>query len=618
MHEFFMAIGLLSSMLLTDGEATDGHLQNLPEFSVLERHVANFEPAGTYPQLVSNLRFEPKIDLQSRNFAEAQGDVSIRGGIFESASFKVGASSLFDPQTGHYSAEIPISPAMTSEPRVSVGLENSLAGFNSTVGTLRYDLKPISVGFHGAFNIGVSEGGLNRQGLYGAIASNPGNSKRTFGLDFDVARSESNGVLPYGDHDFNRYVGRMQIQTQNTQTDFLAGYQSKNFGWPNMYTPFGRNEREELQTRLLLLNHRRNYGTGDFVEVAGYYRRNKDHYTFDRFQPETFEAFHETTVWSVSFEGRHTLSDSPFSVNYNGQFVADKIDSTALVFGDFRSRSYIKIGVIPEWRFNLAPDRELIVKSGAIFDHTNRDGSAGSPLFGLEVISRRDNRSQERFYIEYSESSQVAGYTAIASNPNGGLFRGNQNLSRENSTNLEAGFEFKRERWSGHLAVWYRLESDLLDWTFSFEDAFARTANNVDINNLGFELIYARRWSKLDLILGYTFLRKTEDYDSAAVDASFYALNFPRHRLTLAAVWRPLTNWEIRSDNEIRLQEPSTLRRSSNKAVISYLSLSWKAPFFQGIELIGAVDNLFDSEYEEIPAVPASPRQVSFSAIYHW
>ena len=585
---------------------------------MLERRVANFEPAGTYPQLVSNLRFQPKVDLQSRNLAEAQGDVSLRGGIFENTSFKVGASTLFDPQTGHYSAEIPISPAMTSQPEIITGLQNSLAGFNSTVGTLRYGLTPIAEGFHGALNFGVGEGGLNRQGIYGAIANHPGNSERKFGFDFDMARSESDGVLPYGDHEFNRYVGRMQIQALNTQTDFLAGYQSKNFGWPNMYTPFGRNEREELQTSLLLLNHRRIYGSGDFIEITGYYRRHKDHYTFDRFQPEIFQGFHETTVLSAGFEGRHTFSASQFYVNYSGQFTADEIDSTALVFGNFQSRSYAKIAVIPEKRINLAQNRELIIKAGATLDYTNRDGSTGSPLLGLDLINRKNKQSQERFYIEYSESSQVAGYTAIASNPNGGLFRGNQRLSRENSSNLEAGFDIKRETWSGHFAVWYRLENDLLDWTFTFENSFARTANNVDIDTFGLELNYARRWLKVDFNLGYTFLRKAEDYGSATVDASFYALNFPRHRFTMAAVWRPLTNWEIRSDNEIRIQEPNSLRRSSGKAVISYLSISWKVPFFQGIEVIGSIDNLFDSDYEEIPAVPGSPRQISFSANYRW
>ncbi len=613
-----MPIGMLPTLLLADIEPADGQIQNLSEFSVLERRVANFEPAGTYPQLVSNLRFEPKVDLQSRNLAEAQGDVSLRGGIFENTSFKVGATSLFDPQTGHYSAEIPISPAMMSEPQVTTGLENSLAGFNSTVGTLQYGLNPIATGFHGTLNFGAGNGGLNRQGLYGAIAGNSGNSERIFGFDFDIARSESNGVLPYGDHDFNRYVFRMQTQTQNSQTDFLAGYQSKNFGWPNMYTPFGRNEKEELQTRLFLLNHRRVYGSDNFIEITGYYRLHKDHYTFDRFQPELFEGFHKTTVGSAGFEGKHTLSASQFSLNYSGQFVADKIDSTVLVFGDFRSRSYTKLAVIPESQFNLARNRKLTIKAGATLDYTNRDGATGSPLFGLDLIHSGNNKSQERYYFEYSESSQVAGYTAIASSPNGGLFRGNQRLSRGNSANLEAGFDLMRETWSGHLAVWYRIDKDLLDWTFNFDNSNARTANNVDVDIFGIELIYAHRWQKLDVNLGYTFMSKAEDYGSATVDASFYALNFPRHRITMAVVWRPLSNWEIRSDNEIRLQEPNSLRRSSNKAFLSYLSLTWKTPFFQGIEFVAAIDNLFDSDYEEIPAVPGSPRQISFNAIYRW
>ena len=54
-------------------------------------------------QVRANL-VEPRVDLQSRNMAEAQGDVSIRGGIFENTGFRVGSATLIDPQTGHYFA----------------------------------------------------------------------------------------------------------------------------------------------------------------------------------------------------------------------------------------------------------------------------------------------------------------------------------------------------------------------------------------------------------------------------------------------------------------------------------------------------------------------------------
>ena len=85
----------------------------LPAVTVYSPRVANQSPTATFAMPVSALRFEPRVDLQSRNFAESQSDVTIRGGIFENTGFTIGAVSLFDPQTGHYFAEIPVAPVKT-------------------------------------------------------------------------------------------------------------------------------------------------------------------------------------------------------------------------------------------------------------------------------------------------------------------------------------------------------------------------------------------------------------------------------------------------------------------------------------------------------------------------
>src|SRR6188508_2711709 len=90
----------------------------LPALSINTDRVANEMPATTFAMPVTALLFEPKVDVQARNFAEAQADVSIRGGIFENTGFKLGALALFDPQTGHYFSEIPVAPAMLASPQV--------------------------------------------------------------------------------------------------------------------------------------------------------------------------------------------------------------------------------------------------------------------------------------------------------------------------------------------------------------------------------------------------------------------------------------------------------------------------------------------------------------------
>jgi vitamin B12 transporter len=135
----------------------------------------------------------------------------------------------------------------------------------------------------------------------------------------------------------------------------------------------------------------------------------------------------------------------------------------------------------------------------------------------------------------------------------------------------------------------------------------------------GFELVAVMNSNRFDLILGYAYLEKDADYGLATVDASFYALNFPRHRLTAAIVGRIIPGLELRLDNEYRLQEKNSLRViGGNEAVLSSLGLYWLPAKLAGLELSLRVDNLWDSRFQEVPAVPASRRQWAVGAAWHW
>ncbi len=79
------------------------------------------------------------------------------------------------------------------------------------------------------------------------------------GFQGEYSHSQSDGTVEYGDHDFSRASGRVQLSGPQSQTDIFYGSQQKFFGWPNMYTSFGVNETEDLDTELFLVNHQQNY-----------------------------------------------------------------------------------------------------------------------------------------------------------------------------------------------------------------------------------------------------------------------------------------------------------------------------------------------------------------------
>lgn len=585
----------------------------LPAMHIHSSRVANQTPAGVSVMPVSALRFEPRVDVQARNMAEHQADVALRGGLFENTGFKLGAVTVYDPQTGHYLAELPVAPAMLTPPEILVGARNAAEGFNAGVGSVASSWRRIEGRGEAAVSFGNH--GFNAQSFYeGWVGRRLG--PVSVAADVSWSRSESDGSVPFGDHDFDRVAGRVQLRSDRGQTDFFGGYQAKFFGWPNLYTPFGFNETENLQTLLVAANHRQSYGAGSWWQGGAYYRRNKDDYEFNRAVPGALNPFQHTThVRGAAFEGRHAAGD--FALVYHAAWMDDHLRSTALTAGRFKDRAYWRLAMVPEIGRAL-PGGRWTLRLGAVYDDTDRDDAAVSPIFALDWRPGAAGAAVSQVYLEYAETTQVASYTALNSSPRSGLFRGNPALGRQTMRNLEVGARGEWQGWQFEAAIFRRWNDDLVDWTFR-RGVLARTANPVDLRVSGLELIALRRTPRFDAVLSYAWLDKRADYGAALVDASFYALNFARHRITAAAVARWPAGWEVRVDNELRWQQENFLRTAGGaSAFLTSVGVHFAPRQLPPLELAIQVDNLWEDDFQEVPAVPAAGRQYSASAVWRW
>ncbi|GAB0109464.1 TonB-dependent receptor plug domain-containing protein [Pseudoalteromonas distincta] len=575
---------------------------------------ANKLPVGTFDSPISNLEYDPRVDLQSRNMAEAQADVTIRGGIFENTGFRVGSATLLDPQSGHYFAEIPIAPQMLSGPDVLTGADNALYGMNSSVGTVSFGWKPIITG--GSVSLGTGTNDFNLQSIHAAKNTQLDSLVNyTLGFEGEYSHSQSDGTIDNGDHDFSRASARVQLASEHSQTDLFFGSQDKFFGWPNLYTPFGVNETEDLETRLWMLNHKQNYANDSNFEVSAYYRTHDDHYIYSRENPSAFEAFHKSEVKSLGLSGRHAQSDA-LAINYSAQFIDDSIESTTLE-NNFTSRKYYKLSILPEYTIALK-NQQLTFRLGAAYDDTNRDDAEVSAIGDITLNTQNSDGTAQTLYLSYAQASQVAGYTAIGGSDSGGLFRSNYNLERETTSNLELGLLLEEQSWQLNSAIFYRKDNNLTDWTFNFDSTSARFANPVDIDTAGVEFLATKHFDTAKLIASYTYLHKSENYGAADIDASFYALNFPDHRLTLGAVYNPTDILEFRIDNEWRTQHKNALRNGNDNALFTQLTLKITPPQLSNLFITLAADNLWDESFEEIPGTPGRGKQYTLSATYSW
>lgn len=580
--------------------------------TILSPRVANQDPVFTVATPASALRYEPAVDLQARSFAEGQADIAIRGGTFANTGFTLAGLPLYDPQTGHYYAELPVAPGMLTTPSIAVGADLAVGGgWNATAGGVAYDWRPVRVG--GEVSIGAGDWDSWRAGtLVGADLG------KGWATDFSAGFSNSDGPFANADHEISRYSARLQHQGEGSATNLLVAYQDKFFGWPNLYTPFNSPETEDIQTLLIAGTHRWMPANDDgYFEVGAYWRRNDDNYAFNRFSPvPAIPPFkHTTHVTALGGRGRFVIDDQN-ALDVRLWVLADEIESTSLRFGRFYSRTHITGGAYYNHQSDLASGGEFALRSGIGYDTTNRGGDAVTPVIELALLP--ESEIWQRLALSYSTASQAPSYTAVAGNPNGGLFRGNPNLDRATSRTLDLTAAFATEAWTGSIGAFYREDDELIDWTFR-NDFWARSAAAVDLETYGIEAYAQRSWETVDLQLGYTWLEKDEDYGGLPVDGSFYALNFPNHRFTAAIVWRVTSNFDVRLDNEFRVQEPNPLRRNStDDAWLSAIGLYWRPSFSEQLELSLQVDNLWDSDFEEVPATPASPRLVAVGATWRW
>jgi hypothetical protein len=485
---------------------------------------------------------------------------------------------------------------------------------NATVGSIHYGWRPIRTG--GAGSIAVGEFNLRRAELYQGFAAAVGQAGTRFGVDVALAHSESDGSIAFGEHEFDRGNVRLQRADDRSQTDLFAGYQGKRFGWPNMYTPFNSNETENLQTTLFALNHRMDFGGEEFLELGAFHRRNKDDYAFDRRAPLGPVHPFQHTTWASGVAGSGRRELGWMAVNLRAEILADELTSSSLRFGRYRSRTLTKIAMVPEKVWGAADGTLTRVKAGVSHEDTNRDSGSLSPVF--EIAREFPSAALRRLSFSYVKTSQVPTYTALNSSASAGLFRGNPDLGRERAHNLELGIAGMLGGWTTEAAVFWRRHDSLVDWTFQ-QGVTARTAGAVDMDVGGLEILARRSWQAGDVVVGYTGLTKDADYRGAPVDASFYALNYARHRLTAAATLRLGHGFELRMDNVVRIQAANMLRVvGGDDALLTAVSVSFQPPRWHGVEFAVHVDNLWDSDFQDVPAVPAARRQFSVSAGYVW
>ena len=89
------------------------------------------------------LQYLPGIDVRTRGANGAQADISMRGGTFDQVVVLLNGVNLTDPQTGHYTLDLPVDISQIERIEVLQGTGMNLFGLSAFSGAINIITKPV-------------------------------------------------------------------------------------------------------------------------------------------------------------------------------------------------------------------------------------------------------------------------------------------------------------------------------------------------------------------------------------------------------------------------------------------------------------------------------------------
>jgi len=415
------------------------------------------------------LRYLPGIEMQSRGPLGAQSDVVIRGGTFQQALVILDGVRLNDPNTGHFSAYIPIAPSEIERIEILKGASSAIYGSEAVGGVIhiitksyaakkgtaasqiqgqiaggQYDLLSVSAG---AF---YTDG---RTSVGGGILSNNTSGQQQRGTRGSVYANTAS--LSMG-HKFN----------DQWQFNMRYAYDKRNFSAQNFYTNFVSDTAQEKVTTFwsqYALSYTRNRHR---LNLSIGYKDLEDEYQFNSVGIPNMSR---SNLTQVLLTDDWKLSDRSVLVS-GGQFIRKKIRSNdrgrhtvdaAAGFMMLNQRFGNHFAVSPamrlEWNENAG--WEWVPQLNLSYQKSKYQlrASAGKTIRDADFTERFNN---------YNKAFVASGRI------------GNPDLEAETSISYEAGADFfagKNLRFSG--TFFQRFHRKLIDYVPTDYDDMPRKDN---------------------------------------------------------------------------------------------------------------------------------------------
>lgn len=540
--------------------------------SIIMKKDLEVTPSVSY---VEALNYVPGVDVRQRGPMGVQADLSIRGGTFEQALVLLNGIKMSDPQTGHHSANLPISMANIAQIEVVKGPAARVYGQNA---------------FSGAVNIvtKVPEGrrfiAEATYGQYNLLNTSIGFSLpiRRYKQFISVARTTSDGYRAHNtDFSIANVFYQSEVKIGRGKLDLQGGHVQRKFGANGFYaSPDFVDQYEEVATTYAAASYRLT-GSNYIITPRISWRRNHDDYVFLRHDPAVFNNIHTTNIVAGEVNSVISLKDDNGVIGIGAEVRNEDIVSSNL--GDWNRNT---AGLFGEYRWE---NENFAITPGVFINYYSDYGVNAFP--GIDASYKLSSAS--KIFGNVGNSYRIPTYTDLYYIGPSNI--GNPDLEPESAWTYEVGYKYNRKGILFQASGFYQQAKSVIDWTRAIDTLAWQPTNLNNINSSGIELSADFRFDQIlgkdsylkRFYIGYHYINANVEISEVL---SRYALEHLNNQLSVSLEHRIYKN--LYNSMKFRYVDRVTM---DNYAVFD-AKIFWKAKKYT---LFVEGTNILDTQYQE-------------------
>ena len=562
-------------------------------------------PAQSVQELLNSVA---GIDVLQRGPHGVQADISLRGGSFDQVAILLNGINLTNPQTGHYSFDIPINLSDIERIEIVHGPASLVYGASAFAGGINIITKK-----EAESNAYVKLEG----GMHNSLNTEARGAYKTASTlhQFSAGYKTSDGYIDNSDYNMLNLLWQSRFEIEKSTLDLQMGFNNKEYGANTFYSPSYPNQFDDTESMFVSIKGETN-GKLKFIPQL-YWNRHNDTFQLIREGtpnvPDSNHNYHQTDVFgtNLTFQYASKLGITSFGGEFRNEGIMSNVLGKPLdePIGNFtKSDNRTAINYFAEQNFLF---RNVTLSVGGLLNYNT--AIPNKYAFYPAINSSYRITDKVSLYASWNKATRMPTFTDLYYTT--ATHIGNSNLETEQSEAFETGVKLSNRIVRANIAAFYMKGRNLIDWVKPSEEALWESRNHSKVNkkgvetNLQFDLkeLLGHRLPFHSLNLGYLYLDQNMVDDELI---SNYTLNHLRHKFTanlqhdvvrnLSMTWN--FRWQERTGSYLKYVEaqPTEITRYKPFSLLD-LKVNYQ---LRNINLYTNINNVFNTEYLDLGNLP--------------